>query len=51
MYDHIYYDQGWNDYIKGIKPDFTKGFYTSDYKDGWQDCQEATAAYGEQKEI
>ena len=46
-----FYDQGWNDYIYGIKPDFRDRGYTRDYKDGWSDCQEATSRYGQQKEI
>jgi len=44
----MYYDQGWNDYINGIAYDISKSL---DWKDGWKDCQEATAAYGKQKKI
>lgn len=48
-----YYDQGWNDYVDSIIPDFTTGEcpYTKDYKDGWQDCVEATERYGKQVKI
>lgn len=47
-----FYDQGWNDYIYGIKPDFKDEWaYTLDYKDGWFDCREATKKYGQQEEI
>ena len=48
-----YYDQGWNDCVDGIIPDFTTGEcpYTKDYKDGWQDCVEATERYGKQVKI
>lgn len=47
-----FYDDGWNDYIDGIKPGFSDDWaYTMDYKDGWLDCQEATKSYGRQKKI
>lgn len=47
-----YYDEGWNDYVAGIIPDFCEPHpYTQDYKDGWFDCLEATEAYGQQMTI
>lgn len=47
-----FYDEGWNDYVNGIKPDFKgEGAYTLDYKDGWLDCKETTKKYGRQQEI
>jgi hypothetical protein len=47
-----FYDEGWNDYVDGIIPDFTGNHpYTKDYKDGWMDCVEATEKYGKQKKI
>lgn len=33
-----FYDQGWNDYLKGVPFDHNA---FRDWRDGWQDCEQA----------
>lgn len=38
MDQKLYYDQGWNDRIKGVAYDIHA---TEDWQDGWKDCNDA----------
>ena len=44
-----FYDEGWNAYINGQAYSWINSKQA--WRDGWKDCQEATAKYGKQQPI